>query len=148
MKEQETKDVSFKTTNDLELSSQHKQQSEDDRQQQQLTQIVNVSYQGDQVATGSTYEQVVNEDSYSQEVGDYEGEQNETEYYEEFETSVVQPEEQVQVEIVGVEVNLIHCNSNINFVSVHLRNEVGIKFPSIKSLYNYIELSCRLCIDS
>ena len=108
MKEQETKDVSFKTTNDLELSSQHKQQSEDDQQQQQLTQIVNVSYQGDQVATGSTYEQAVNEDSYSQEVGDYEGEQNETEYYEEFETSVVQPEEQVQVEIVGVEVNLVH----------------------------------------
>lgn len=104
MKEQEpSKDVNFKTNAEIELSSQHKQQTEDD-QQQQLSQIVNISYQGDQVTTSNAYEQVVNEDGYSQEPGDYEGEQNETEYYEEFETSVVQPEEQVQVEIVGVEV--------------------------------------------
>lgn len=107
MKEQETsKDVTFKPTVDMQvLSSQHKQQTEDN--QQQLSQIVGVSYQGDQVAASSTYEQALNEDSYSQEAGDYEGEQNETEYYEEFETSVVQPEEQVQVEIVGVEVSSI-----------------------------------------
>ena len=106
MKQEPSKDVVFKTNAEMEvLSSQHKQQTDDD-QQQQLSQIVNVSYQGDQVATSNTYEHVVNED-YSQEAGDYEGEQNETEYYEEFETSVVQPEEQVQVEIVGVEVNSI-----------------------------------------
>ena len=107
MKEQEpSKDVTFKTNTEMEiLSSQHKQQTKDD-QQQQLSQIVNISYQGDQVATSNTYEQVVNEDGYSQEAGDYEGEQNETEYYEEFEASVVQPEEQVQVEIVGVEVRV------------------------------------------
>ena len=105
MKEQEpSKDVNFKTN--AEMSSQHKQETEDD-QQQQLSQIVNISYQGDQVATSNAYEQVVNEDSYAQEPGDYEGEQNETEYYEEFETTVVQPEEQVQVEIVGVEVRVI-----------------------------------------
>ena len=105
MKEQEpSKDVTFKTNTDVEmLSLQHKQQTED-HQQQQLSQIVSVSYQGDHVATNNTYDQVVNEDGYPQEAGDYEGEQNETEYYEEFETSVVQPEEQVQVEIVGVEV--------------------------------------------
>ena len=107
MKEQEpSKDVNFKTNAEIELSAQHKQQTEDD-QQQQLSQIVNISYQGDQVAASNAYEQVVNEDGYSQEPGDYEGEQNETEYYEEFETSVVQPEEQVQVEIVGVEVRVM-----------------------------------------
>ena len=107
MKEQESKDVTFKTTAEIEvLSSQHKQQQveDDQQQQQQMPQIVSVSYQGDQVATGSNYEQTINEDTYSQDAGDYEGEQNDTEYYEEFETSVVQPEEQVQVEIVGVEV--------------------------------------------
>ena len=104
MKEQEpSSNVTFKTNAEMEvLSSQLKQQAEDN--QQQLSQIVGASYQGDQVATNNTYEQIVNDDNYSQEAGDYEGEQNETEYYEEFETSVVQPEEQVQVEIVGVEV--------------------------------------------
>lgn len=119
MKDQESKDVSYKTDDDLEsLSSQNKQQSEDEQQQQQLTQIISVSYQDDQVATSNAYEQVVNEDSYSQEVGDYEGEQNETEYYEEFETSVVQPEEQVQVEIVGVEVK---PNNNLTLILCILR---------------------------
>ena len=123
MKEQEAKDVTFKTTNDMEvLSTQHNQQTEDvQHQQQQLTQIVGASYQGDQAATGNTYEQAVNEDSYSQEVGDYEAEQNETEYYEEFETSVVQPEEQVQVEIVGVEVKL--NSSNIRGFYMCVKNE-------------------------
>ena len=123
MKEQETsKDVTFKTTMDIEvLSSQHSQQQEDD-QQQQLSQMVGFRYQSDQVPTGNTYDQVVNEDSYPQEAGDYEGEQNEAEYYEEFETSVVQPEEQVQVEIVGVEVRLdkdnvtVHSYVGLNFV--------------------------------
>jgi len=107
MKEQETlKDVTFKSTADMEvLPSQHKQQHTEDNQQQQLSQIVSVSYQGDQVVASTTYEQTLTEDGYSQEAGDYEGEQNETEYYEEFEASVVQPEEQVQVEIVGVEVS-------------------------------------------
>jgi len=80
--------------------------SQEQQQQQQLSQIVASTFHTEPVPSTSTYEQPVTEDSYSQEVGEYEGEQNEAEYYEEFETSVVQPEEQVQVEIVGVEVRV------------------------------------------
>ena len=87
-------------TAEVEALSQEQQQ----QQLSQLSQIVAGTFHTEPTPTTSAYEQPVAEDNYSQEVGEYEGEQNEAEYYEEFETSVVQPEEQVQVEIVGVEV--------------------------------------------
>jgi len=101
MKEQQQQ-----ATNHTADSTEVESLSQEQQQQQlsQLSQIVASTFHTEAAPTTSTYEQPVTEDGYSQEVGEYEGEQNEAEYYEEFETSVVQPEEQVQVEIVGVEV--------------------------------------------
>ena len=102
MKEQQQQGTNHTAdTTEAEALSQVQQQQQ---QLSQLSQIVANTFHTEPAPTTSTYDQPVTEDSYSQEVGEYEGEQNEAEYYEEFETSVVQPEEQVQVEIVGVEV--------------------------------------------